>query len=52
MVTVAKEFEEGYGKYIVVDHGNGVQTLYAHCESLDAEAGSTVERGDAIAFIR
>ena len=41
----------GYGYHIIIDHGNGVQTLYAHCSKLYAKVGDVVERGDKIALL-
>ena len=41
----------GYGCHIIIDHGNGVQTLYAHCSKLYAKVGDVVERGDKIALL-
>jgi len=38
----------GYGNTIVIDHGNGWQTLYAHLSTLNVECGSYVYQGDAI----
>ena len=40
-----------YGKYVVIDHGNGVRTLYAHCSSLLVSAGDHVYQGQAIAKV-
>ena len=40
-----------YGKYVVIDHGNGVQTYYAHCSSLLVSAGDKVYQGQAIARV-
>lgn len=39
----------GYGNYVVIDHGSGITTLYAHCSSLLVSAGQTVTRGQVIA---
>lgn len=39
----------GYGNVVVVDHGNGWQTLYAHLSTLNVACGSYVYQGDAIA---
>ena len=36
---------------IVIDHGNGVQTYYAHCSSLYKSAGTYVNQGDIIAAV-
>ena len=37
------------GKLVVVSHGNGVQTYYAHCSSLLVSSGQTVSAGQLIA---
>jgi murein DD-endopeptidase MepM/ murein hydrolase activator NlpD len=39
----------GYGNLVVVDHGNGVQSLYGHLDSIDVKAGDAVRRGQVIA---
>ncbi len=39
----------GYGNVVVIDHGNGWQTLYAHLSTLNVACGSYVYQGDAIA---
>lgn len=41
----------GYGNYIKISHGNGVETLYAHCNNLYVQAGETITQGQAIATI-
>ncbi len=38
-----------YGKILVVDHGNGYESAYAHLNEMLAEAGQVVERGEVIA---
>ena len=38
-----------YGNYIIVDHGGGITTLYAHCSSIIAKKGDKVKKGDHIA---
>lgn len=40
-----------YGNMIVISHGNGVQTYYAHCNSLYASVGQTVSKGQTIAAV-
>ena len=34
----------------MIDHGNGLATLYGHCSKLLAKVGQTVEAGDIIAL--
>jgi murein DD-endopeptidase MepM/ murein hydrolase activator NlpD len=38
----------GYGNHIIIDHGNGMQTLYAHMDTLGVSVGDTVDRGQVI----
>ena len=40
-----------YGNLIVISHGNGVQTYYAHCNSLNASVGQSVSQGQKIATV-
>ena len=40
---------EGYGLTILIDHGNGYQTRYSHCNSMLVSAGDTVTQGQVIA---
>lgn len=40
--------KNGYGNYIVVDHGNGIQTLYAHLSEILCQEGEKAERGKVI----
>ena len=49
-VTTA-EYDGAWGYYVVIDHGDGYQSLYAHMSSLQAEAGQTVEQGESIGFV-
>lgn len=39
----------GYGNVIIVDHGNGIQTLYGHLNKRYVAVGDTVEKGQTIA---
>ncbi|MCX7928917.1 MAG: M23 family metallopeptidase [Patescibacteria group bacterium] len=38
----------GYGNRVIIDHGNGYKTLYAHLQKIYVTAGQTVARGNAI----
>ena len=49
-VTVSTYNRGGYGYYSMIDHGNGLSTLYGHCSQLLASVGRTVEAGDVIAL--
>ena len=49
--VVFAEWMTGYGLILIVDHGNGYLSLYAHNESLLKEAGATVRRGDTVARV-
>ncbi len=44
-------WNSGYGNYIVIDHGGGIQTLYGHCSALLVQSGQSVVRGDQIALV-
>ena len=37
-----------YGNCVVVDHGLGVQSLYAHLSSMDVKEGDAVEKGQTL----
>ena len=41
----------GYGKYVIIDHGGGMQTLYGHCSALNVSVGQYVSRGEKIAEV-
>ena len=41
----------GYGWHVIIDHGNGVSTLYAHCSRLDVSVCDYVEKGQVVAGI-
>lgn len=44
-------YSSSYGYYIIINHGNGLATLYAHCSSLVAKVGDKVSRGQTIAKV-
>jgi murein DD-endopeptidase MepM/ murein hydrolase activator NlpD len=41
----------GYGRALVIDHGNGITTLYGHMSGFLVTEGQTVNRGEAIGFV-
>lgn len=44
-------YNGGYGNYVIISHGNGVTTRYAHCSNLYVKVGDKVSRGQAIAAV-
>jgi murein DD-endopeptidase MepM/ murein hydrolase activator NlpD len=50
-VSTYKRSRAGYGNHIVIDHGYGYQTLYAHMSKVDVKRGQKVKRGDVIGYI-
>ena len=50
-VTYAGWNTGGYGYLVIISHGNGVQTYYAHCSSIITKVGATVSQGDLIAKV-
>lgn len=49
--VIIAESHYSYGNYIVIDHGSGQATLYAHCSSLAVGAGQTVSKGQVIGYV-
>ena len=41
----------GYGYYVMLDHHNGIVTIYGHCSALLVETGDTVAKGQTIALV-
>lgn len=41
----------GYGNSVIIDHGNGITTLYAHCSELYVRDGDAVQQGQPIAAV-
>ena len=50
VVIVAKNLNYSYGHYLIIDHGNGLSTLYAHNTTLLVGVGDHVSRGQQIAY--
>ena len=49
--VIYSDWLESYGKIIILEHSDGYQSLYAHCNSLLVEAGDTVEKNQVIATV-
>ncbi len=50
-VTTAGWTDTGYGNYIIISHGDGIETLYGHCSQLYVSAGDYVSQGDVIGAV-
>ena len=50
-VIVAGWSSKGYGNYVVVDHGGGKSTLYAHMSKIKTTKGAKVTKGDVIGLV-
>ena len=49
--VVTATYHYSYGNYVMIDHGDGYSTLYAHASSLAVSAGQTVTKGQTIAYV-
>lgn len=49
--VVTSSYHSSYGNYVVIDHGNGNSTLYAHMSSRAVSAGQIVSQGDVIGYV-
>jgi murein DD-endopeptidase MepM/ murein hydrolase activator NlpD len=43
--------QRGFGKHIIVDHGFGYSTTYAHLNNFNVRVGQKVQRGEIIGFV-
>lgn len=50
-VVVKASYGNGYGREIIIDHGNGVETLYGHLSGFAVTAGEQVRRGQVIGYV-
>src|SRR5574344_1970265 len=51
VIAASYGYNSGYGNYIMINHGNGLTTRYAHCSSLNVTVGQNVSRGQVIGAI-
>ena len=49
--VVKAGWDNSYGNFVMIDHGGGYSTLYAHASSLAVSTGQQVERGQTIAYV-
>ena len=50
-VSKVSKTRKGYGNYVVIDHGYGYKTLYAHMSKFIVKKGQSVKRGETIGFV-
>ncbi len=50
-VVITADWYGGYGKCVIIDHGNGIQTYYAHFDELCVSVGDVVSAGDVVGLI-
>ncbi|MDR0424781.1 MAG: peptidoglycan DD-metalloendopeptidase family protein [Clostridiales Family XIII bacterium] len=50
-VVTISQYKGSYGKLIVLNHGNGVETYYGHCDTLQVAVGDVVNKGDLIGTV-
>lgn len=49
--VVRAQYHDSYGNYVLLDHGNGQATLYAHMSGLAVGAGQSVAKGQVIGYV-
>lgn len=45
------EIVQGYGRTVLIDHGNGISTLYGHMSGYAVTTGELVHRGDTVGYV-
>jgi murein DD-endopeptidase MepM/ murein hydrolase activator NlpD len=51
IVQEMESSHRGYGNSVIIDHGFGIKTLYAHMDRFNVRKGQKVKRGDIIGFV-
>ena len=47
-IVVKAEYNGAYGNMVIIDHGGGISTLYAHGSEIMVQVGETVKRGETV----
>jgi len=50
-IKATEKASQGYGNLIIIDHGYGYRTLYAHMSKFNVKVGEEVKRGEVIGFV-
>ena len=50
-VVITSTYNSSYGNYVVVNHGSGITTLYAHMSSRAVSVGQIVSQGDVLGYV-
>ncbi|MEO6120333.1 MAG: M23 family metallopeptidase, partial [Terriglobales bacterium] len=50
-VIESADFRGGYGRTVVIGHGNGISTLFGHMSGFAVSTGQRVQRGDVIGYV-
>ena len=51
VILASYGYNGGYGNYMIISHGSGLTTRYAHCNSLAVSVGQTVSKGQVIGAV-
>jgi len=51
VISTVKSLRRELGNHIIIDHGFGYQTVYAHLDGFNVKVGQKVKRGDVIGFV-
>jgi murein DD-endopeptidase MepM/ murein hydrolase activator NlpD len=49
--VIRASYNSSYGNHVIIDHGNGVTTLYAHMSALNTRNGAKVSQGQVIGYV-
>ncbi len=50
-IVIHADWKGVYGKTVLIDHGSGISTMYAHCSRFAVSKGQTVKRGQVIGYV-
>jgi murein DD-endopeptidase MepM/ murein hydrolase activator NlpD len=50
-VVTTSKYQGSYGNLIILSHGKGLETYYAHCSSMAVSVGQVVNKGDVIGYV-